>query len=393
MRLLFAMPPGMGLLFPFVPLAHANVSTGHRTLVATTGATLRGAADAGLHTVDVAPNEDVDQLYRGLGEAVNDPAKPEQDLIDEMFGRFGEISAMMLDGVVEVAETWHADAIVYPPTFPAGLIAARVLGATAVLHQIGLPGATLISKNPRLAAAAGRHGVVDLPREPDIEIDLLPESLRGGGWGPSHNSPTTLAMRYGSYQGGAVLPSWLFSRSAAARVTITLGSMGSTMGRGELLHQLIRGIQDLDVELVVTTAGRDVPALPRPVPDNVRLVDWLPLSALLPTSSAVVHHGGAGSTFAALVAGTPQLVIPAGGDRSMNAALVHRRGVGMTLAPPEVTPETLTRALCDLLEKPAYRAASDEVVAEMAAMPTPLSVASRIAEHLAQSNFARTTGR
>jgi glycosyltransferase len=380
----------MGLLFPFVPLAQANVSAGHQTLVATTGATLRRAADAGLHTVDVAPDEDVDRLYRQLGEAVNDPTKPPNVLLDEMFGRFGDISAMMLDGVVDVARTWRADAIVYPPTLPAGLIAARVLGATAVVHHIGLPGATLVPKNSRLTAAASRHGVVDLPRDPDIEIDVLPESLRGDGRGPVHASAETLAMRYGSYQGGALLPSWLFSRSASTRVTVTLGSMDSTLGKGELLYEIIRGLRDLDVELVVTTAGRDVPALPRPVPENVRLVDWLPLSALLPTCSAVVHHGGAGSTFAALASGTPQLVIPAGGDRAMNAARVQQRGVGTTLAPPDVTPETLTHALRDLLEKPSYQAASDEVVAEMSAMPTPLSVSSRIAEHLAHSNFTRT---
>lgn len=380
MRLLFAMPPGMGLLFPFVPLAQANVSAGHQTLVATTGATLRRAADAGLHTVDVAPNEDVDHLYTQLGEAVNDPAKPPHVLVDEIFGRFGDISAVMLDGLVDVAGTWRADAIVYPPSFPAGLIAARVLGITAVVHHIGLPAATIAPKNSRLGAAASRHGIVDLPQDPDIEIDLLPESLRDNGRSHSHES---LAMRYGSYQGGAVLPSWLFSRNGSARVTVTLGSMGSTAGKGELLHEVIRGIQDLDVELVVTTAGRDVPALPRSLPDNVRLVDWLPLRALLPTCSAVVHHGGAGSTFAALVAGTPQLVMPAGGDRAMNAALIHQRGVGMTLEPADVTPETLTSALRDLLGKPSYQAASEEVAAEISAMPTPLSVVSRIAH----SNF------
>lgn len=393
MRLLFAMPPGMGLLYPLVPLARANISAGHQTLIATTGMTLRRAADAGLHTFDVAPNEDVDQLYGQLGEAVNDSTKPANQLVEELFGRFGDISAMMLDGLVDVAGTWRADAIVYPPSFPAGLIAARVLGVTAVVHQIGLPGATLVPENSRLRAAASRHGFVDLPWDPDIEVGVLPESLRSGdGWGhaPTHASPETLAMRYGSYQGGAELPSWLFSRSASARVTVTLGSMGSTIGRGELLHEIVRGIQDVDVELVVTTAGMDVPALPRHLPENVRLVDWLPLSALLPTSSAVVHHGGAGSTFAALVAGTPQLVIPAGGDRSLNAARVQQRGVGTTLEPLDVTPAILTSALRDLLEKPSYRAASDEVAAEISAMPTPLSVASRIAEYLAHSNSERT---
>jgi hypothetical protein len=42
----------------------------------------------------------------------------------------------------------------------------------------------------------------------------------------------------------------------------------------------------------------------------VRVVDFVPLNALLPTCSAVVHHGGSGTFAAVLEHGVPQLIIP-----------------------------------------------------------------------------------
>jgi len=38
------------------------------------------------------------------------------------------------------------------------------------------------------------------------------------------------------------------------------------------------------------------------VPGNVRLVEFVPLNALLPTCSAVIHHGGPQTVAAALEA-------------------------------------------------------------------------------------------
>jgi hypothetical protein len=43
----------------------------------------------------------------------------------------------MIDGLVDAARTWGADAVVYPPPAVAGLVAARAIGVPAVLHGIG----------------------------------------------------------------------------------------------------------------------------------------------------------------------------------------------------------------------------------------------------------------
>ena len=51
------------------------------------------------------------------------------------------------------------------------------------------------------------------------------------------------------------------------------------------------------------------------IPDNVLQLDAVPHDWLLPQCSAVVHHGGAGTTSAGLLAECPTLVVPFFGVR------------------------------------------------------------------------------
>jgi vancomycin aglycone glucosyltransferase len=67
--------------------------------------------------------------------------------------------------------------------------------------------------------------------------------------------------------------------------------------------------------------------------------------ALFPRVAAVVHHGGAGTTTAAALAGTPQVVIPNVYDQHYWARQVGRLGVGTAHASGTPTIESLTAAL------------------------------------------------
>ncbi|MGH9212992.1 MAG: glycosyltransferase [Acidimicrobiales bacterium] len=58
-------------------------------------------------------------------------------------------------------------------------------------------------------------------------------------------------------------------------------------------------------------------------------VGFVPLSRVAHQVDAVVHHGGLGTTFAALRAGRPAAVVPQAFDQSHNARLVERTGVGV----------------------------------------------------------------
>jgi len=72
--------------------------------------------------------------------------------------------------------------------------------------------------------------------------------------------------------------------------------------------------------------------LPDALPAEVMVADHLPFDHLLPQVAVLVHHGGIGTTAAALAAGTPQLLVPFAFDQFDNAARVVRLGVGRSCA-------------------------------------------------------------
>jgi sterol 3beta-glucosyltransferase len=94
---------------------------------------------------------------------------------------------------------------------------------------------------------------------------------------------------------------------------------------------------------------------------NLFVVDgYVPHDWLFQQVSAVVHHGGAGTTAAGLCAGKPTLIIPFGGDQPFWALRVHAKGLGpKPIRREKLTADKLARALTELTATPAYRAAAE----------------------------------
>jgi UDP:flavonoid glycosyltransferase YjiC (YdhE family) len=89
--------------------------------------------------------------------------------------------------------------------------------------------------------------------------------------------------------------------------------------------------------------------LPTRLPPRVRHCAFAPFRQLLPLCGAVVHHGGIGTTAAALEAGCPQLILPLAWDQPDNAARAARLRVGLTLGPRRRSSGHMIRALARLL--------------------------------------------
>jgi sterol 3beta-glucosyltransferase len=82
------------------------------------------------------------------------------------------------------------------------------------------------------------------------------------------------------------------------------------------------------------------------LPDTVFQIDSAPHDKLFPLMSAVVHHGGAGTTAAAFQAGKPQIVVPYFGDQPYWGARVEGLGVGPPPLPQKrITAKKLARAI------------------------------------------------
>ncbi|EXJ73807.1 uncharacterized protein A1O5_03569 [Cladophialophora psammophila CBS 110553] len=74
------------------------------------------------------------------------------------------------------------------------------------------------------------------------------------------------------------------------------------------------------------------------IPKNVHIISDIPHSWLFDQVSAVVHHGGAGTTAASLMAGKPTVIVPFFGDQFFWGKIVAQAGAG----PPPVPYKTLT---------------------------------------------------
>ncbi|MFD7631790.1 nucleotide disphospho-sugar-binding domain-containing protein [Streptomyces sp. NPDC059851] len=370
MRVLFVTYPAIGHLFPTIPLAWALRSAGHDVLVASSGDALE-AANAGLHVADVSPGFHLEEfLQTECGELIARLRQPGE--IDPMDGlrMFAQLNDALADGIVRAADAFRPDLIVYEQIFVAGLIAAARLGVPAVQHNFGCVRATPLRQLTvaLMSETMARHGVAGVPdRVPTI--DIAPPSMveaEVDGW----------LMRPVPYNSGAVLPDWVLEeRTGRPRIGVTLGTATVHVNGLGPVQRLVAAAPQVDAEFVLALGEVETSELGE-LPENVRVVGWVPLAKLLETCDAAVHHGGAGTTLAALNAGVPQLVLPDGADRGINAQAVEDRGLGLSRSAEDLDAELLTRLITD--EKMA--AVAREVRAEIESMPTPVSLVARLEE-------------
>jgi len=129
------------------------------------------------------------------------------------------------------------------------------------------------------------------------------------------------------------------------------------------------------VDVVMTVGADQDAAVLNPVPANVRVEGFIPQSTLLPTCDAVVHHGGAGTTFGTLAHGLPHVVVPQGADNFVNAAMVENAGMALVLRPGEAESDDIRDAVRRILRDSSFATAARRTAAEIASMPGPHEVA------------------
>ncbi|RYR56017.1 hypothetical protein Ahy_A05g021827 isoform D [Arachis hypogaea] len=87
------------------------------------------------------------------------------------------------------------------------------------------------------------------------------------------------------------------------------------------------------------------------VPDNVFLLEGCPHDWLFPQCSAVVHHGGAGTTATGLKAGCPTTIVPFFGDQFFWGDRIYQKGLGPAPIPiSQLTLENLSNAIKFMLQ-------------------------------------------
>ena len=137
-------------------------------------------------------------------------------------------------------------------------------------------------------------------------------------------------------------------------VYVGFGSM-PVADPGALLAAVVAAGDAHGRRVLLAGGWNDVAGLPEVDPRRVRVVAAVDHEQVLPHCAAAVHHGGAGTTGAALRAGIPSVVAAYSADQPIWGRLVARAGVGVATRAARIDGPHLTALLGRALD-PGIRA-------------------------------------
>ncbi len=282
-------------------------------------------------------------------------------------------------GAVSIAEAFDAPAVM--------AVLMPMMAPTAEFPPIGLPQLNLGGWYNKLGyklIGLGFRPYIKTVNELRQEIMGLPELPKGSGmtatadgkivpimhgFSPHVISPPSdwpaSAVCTGYWfldQGQDWQPSAELQAFLAAGDPPVYAGFGSMAGKNpqRLANIVIESIQQAGLRAIIATGwgGLKTGALP----DNIFQIDKAPHDWLFPRMSAVIHHGGAGTTAAGLRAGRPTLICSFMGDQPFWGKKVYDLGVGPQHIPQKkLTVEKLTFALNELTRDITMRQTAEEL--------------------------------
>ena len=115
--------------------------------------------------------------------------------------------------------------------------------------------------------------------------------------------------------------------------------------------------------------------LPPGLPEGVVHFPYAPFGKLLPRVTALVHHGGIGTSAQAMASATPQLIMPLAHDQYDNAARMKLRGIARVLLPSKFRGPAVARELQSLIDGPEVTTRCRETAGLFIQDPHPMEAA------------------
>lgn len=400
MKVLILTYGSRGDVQPYVALGKGLNAGGHEVTLATSSrfqGFVRGHGLAYGHMSDALLSIiDTDQGRRLMEKTTTFFQAARQSLL--MMKQLGPLQEGLLADAWAVASTFDPDVIIYHPKAYGGLLFAEKLGIPAVLALpfplfvstatapcMGFPDLKLGGWYNRMtyalvgqimALSAGRpvkkwqraHGVA--PRRFSLVVrgDKRPVPVMHGV--SSHvlprpdDWPDTAVMTgywFLADDLGTDLPGDLraFLDAGPPPVYIGFGSMAGRdpqkmagIAAAALVKAGMRGI-------LATGWGGMAPSF---LPETILAIDQAPHDLLFPRTAAVVHHGGAGTTAAGLLAGKPSVIVPFFGDQPFWGHRIHRLGAGPRPIPRKnLTPDNLAVAIKTAVHDPKIAATAESL--------------------------------
>ncbi|KAG6941510.1 hypothetical protein JG687_00019601, partial [Phytophthora cactorum] len=191
---------------------------------------------------------------------------------------------------------------------------------------------------------------LDIPHSFMWSPSLVPKPF---DWGDLYDivGTVTLKTEDSSYTASPELEA--FVGNDGGPIFVGFGSMVLEDPRATT-KMIIEAAKQANVRVLIQSSWTDMTG-DIEIPDNVFFIGNCPHDWLLPRCSAVVHHGGAGTTAGGLLAGKPTFIVSFFGDQPFWGRAVVKAGVGVDPCPiNELTTKKL-RAAFEELQSPFLR--------------------------------------
>lgn len=167
-------------------------------------------------------------------------------------------------------------------------------------------------------------------------------------WGPLVNVVGYCFLNLGSkYQSPEDFIQWIHKGSRP--IYIGFGSMPLEDPK-KITNIILEALKNTGQRGIIDRGWGNLGTFPQ-TPDNVFLLEDCPHDWLFPQCSAVVHHGGAGTTATGLRAGCPTTIVPFFGDQFFWGERIHQRGLGPSPIPiAKLSVEALSDAIRFMLQ-------------------------------------------
>jgi UDP:flavonoid glycosyltransferase YjiC (YdhE family) len=443
MRVMFAVFPAPAHFLPVVPYAWALQSAGHEVCVASvpgvpTGVAIpdfhRAVTAAGLTAVSCGEPQSLsvhDGGYPGFEEFLPTMAESQRyvQAMDispadrptwDVFYHFTLLTIRNyhppeprqdVDALIDFTRRWRPDLVLWDPWFPCGAVAARLSGAAHARLLMAqdytgwvcdtfarLQGRPNLPENPlrtTIQPLADRYGVA-------VDDELLLGQWTIDPFPPGMSLATNVATvqaRYVPYTGAGVLPEWLYERTDRRRIALSLGVSTRMFFKGDWgrTAKLMEAVAGLDAEVVATLNSNQLLDMDVPVPDNVRTIDYVPLTQLLPTSDMLIHHGSPATFWTAAAFDIPQLICDTDEPARIVAAVTEHgvewnllcqrqitathtseflvgRSAGARLNHQTMSPAEIRAQIQRVLDDPSYQAGATSVYNDWLATPSPADI-------------------
>lgn len=351
---MFAAVAAHGHTYPLVPLAIASAQAGHDVVFAAGEPFLPTLRAAGL-------------TARPAGISMREAFAGITPVPAEIGHVIGDVLARpMIADLTPLLAEFRPDAVIHDVATLGAPLAAQAHDIPALGHTFGRIFVDDISEAmlDAYSALAAERGLEPFP--PSRVLDICPPSMQLKDFLEQVNRVPLRPVPWS--QSGALVE----RTPGRPLVYLTLGTAYAT---APVLRTAVDGLARLPVDVLVATG--QVAGI-GDVPPHVRVRPWVAQAAVLPHVDLVVHHGGSGTMLGTLAAGKPQLVLPQGADQFTNAEAVVEAGAGARLLPAELTSEAVTVNARALLSDVDAHAAARRLAEEIAALPSPRKVASRL---------------